>query len=99
MKRSVLSGLALVGSLTLAVVAFRHAPVASGASNAGATVVATPCADRGAWRMVMDDANIYWTDFDGGKVMKAPLSGGPATVLATGQPGPCGIAVDSTTVY
>ena len=34
-----------------------------------------------------------------GTVMKVPLTGGPATVLAAGQANPQGIVVDATSVY
>ncbi len=57
------------------------------------------CAEPGPWRVAMDGQNIYWTDFRAGKVLKAPLSGKEATVLASEQAGPCGITVRGGMVY
>jgi hypothetical protein len=48
--------------------------------------------------LAVDATNIYWTTSDG-NVMKAPISGGAATVLAAGQRSPWGIAVDAANVY
>jgi hypothetical protein len=48
----------------------------------------------------VDAANVYWTNnLANGTVMKAPLAGGPATVLASGQPSPAYIVVDANSVY
>lgn len=47
--------------------------------------------------MAVDSASIYWTGDE--NVSKAPISGGPVTVLASGQANPRGIAVDSENVY
>ena len=46
-----------------------------------------------------DAQNVYWTDLHAGTVSKAPLAGGPVTVLATGQGITGGIAVSPTSVY
>jgi hypothetical protein len=43
--------------------------------------------------------DVYWTDSGSGAVMRVPLEGGPATVLASGQSNPEGIAVIATSVY
>ncbi len=52
--------------------------------------------------LAVDATNIYWTIGDGspnGAVMKAPLSKGPSTLLATGQDYPFDVVVDATSVY
>jgi hypothetical protein len=47
-------------------------------------------------RLAVDATNVYWTTLS--TVMQAPIAGGSATTLASGQM-PQAIAVDSTTVY
>ena len=49
--------------------------------------------------MAIDSASVYWVDTNGGTIMKAPLTGGAATTLASGQGSPLVIAIDSTSVY
>jgi hypothetical protein len=54
--------------------------------------------------VAVDDAGVYWTNFDypsfdAGTVMSVPKSGGAAVVLATGQGSPGELAVDTTSVY
>lgn len=68
------------------------------ASDAGVTAVAT---DAGVEvRLAVDDTTVYWSDTSADRVMKAPLTGGPAVVVAdTGTPRPTAIAVDATYVY
>lgn len=46
-----------------------------------------------------DDTNVYWTDFDSGDVLTAPICGGAVVTLATGQKALTGIAVDANNVY
>jgi hypothetical protein len=49
--------------------------------------------------LATDAMFVYWADNGAGTVMKAPLAGGPPTMLASGQVNPQNIAVDATNVY
>jgi sugar lactone lactonase YvrE len=56
------------------------------------------------WDIAVDADNVYWTEQgsapNSGKVMKASkVDGSGATVLASGQSGPAGIAIDGSKVY
>ncbi len=44
-------------------------------------------------------STIYWTDYSTGRVVKAPLSGGAATIVASGQDGACAITADENNIY
>ncbi len=46
-----------------------------------------------------DESFVYWTNFEGGSLMKAPLSGGISTTLVTGQQGPQSLVVGAGQVY
>jgi hypothetical protein len=66
----------------------------------------TVLAERQAtpFRIVVDDAHIYWTNMGSdtsatGEVMRMPVGGGQPTVLATKQSQPIGIAADDTHIY
>jgi hypothetical protein len=48
--------------------------------------------------LAIDATNVYWTDY-GGEVLKAPLSGGTPSTLATGQGYINGFAIDSSNAY
>ena len=50
-------------------------------------------------RLAVDDTHLYFTDTDGGLVVRAPKNGGPTETIAQGQPRPVAIAVDETNVY
>ena len=49
--------------------------------------------------IVVDETNVFWTNQNGGTVMKVALAGGIPVTLASGQTYPQGIAIDSTNVY
>lgn len=55
--------------------------------------------------IAVDEAYVYWTNLGSletptdGSVMKVPLDGGPATILASGQYAASAIAVDADRVY
>jgi cysteine-rich repeat protein len=59
----------------------------------------TLASGQSAWNLAVDSTHVYWTNSNGGEVMKVPLGGGTPVVLASGQAGPRDIAVDSTHVY
>jgi hypothetical protein len=48
--------------------------------------------------VAVDASYVYWATIDG-TIAKAPLAGGGATVLVTGEGSPSGVAVGSTQVY
>jgi hypothetical protein len=50
--------------------------------------------------VAVDETSLFWTDWAGDRVMRTPLAGGPAEVVASsGTPGPWGIVVDATYAY
>jgi hypothetical protein len=51
------------------------------------------------WEIALDDAFVYWTDEDAGKVGRAPKAGGPAETVATTNVGVWALAVDDARVY
>lgn len=53
----------------------------------------------GSMRLVIQGTNVYWTESMSGKVRTAPLAGGAATDIATGQLNPTQIAADADGIY
>ena len=51
------------------------------------------------WDLAIDNGVVYWTNLNTQEVLRAPLAGGPASVLASGLGNLGGIAVDGTHVY
>jgi hypothetical protein len=49
--------------------------------------------------VAVDAANVFWVDEGDGRVMSIPKTGGPITVLASGQGAPCGIAARGGYLY
>lgn len=49
--------------------------------------------------IALDGTDVYWTDTNAGVVWRAPKAGGPATLLASGDPFAVSIAVDAMAVY
>lgn len=54
---------------------------------------------QGSYEVIVDGANIYYTDPATSSVLRVPLAGGQATTLATGQANPWRLAADGTYVY
>ncbi|RLB51812.1 MAG: hypothetical protein DRJ42_16180 [Deltaproteobacteria bacterium] len=71
-------------------------PTVGGSVNLLATV-----ARGGPWDLTFDDTFVYWADHhaDVGAIMRVPLGGGTAEVVAGGQDGPHGIALDGGVLY
>jgi hypothetical protein len=63
------------------------------------TLASTFYADNSSEPLVVDDVNVYWPEFEAGKVLMVPRSGGRVTTLASGRNGPRSVAVDSSYVY
>jgi hypothetical protein len=62
------------------------------------SILAPP--DGGPTFLALDEHNVYWTDSLNGRVMRAPLNGGPAVVLVDDPDNtPWGIAVNLGWVY
>ena len=57
------------------------------------------CGESGPLTVAFVGNKIYWTDYSAGTVVKAPLGGGSATVIASDQGGPCSITADGSNVY
>lgn len=76
----------------------RACPLA-GCPASGPTVLAS--APTAITRLALDDANVYFTEFDVGEVDMCPLSGCGATPIqvATGEFQPMGITVGNGTIY
>jgi hypothetical protein len=48
--------------------------------------------------IAVDGANVYFADYQGGAIMKVPIDGGSAVVVASGT-SPLGVALDDAYVY
>jgi hypothetical protein len=55
--------------------------------------------EHGTQDFALDDTNIYWVNYGGGAVQRAPLAGGTPTTIASGQSSPAAIAIDGTSIY
>jgi hypothetical protein len=63
-------------------------------------VVLTTTSGGGAYSMVVDSQNVYWTDFTSGTVCQVSNHGGSAQIIAmTAMASPTSIAVDTSYVY
>jgi len=49
--------------------------------------------------VAVDSSHIYWANYLGGTINEAPLAGGTATTLVTGQSDPVGVAVYGGRLY
>jgi hypothetical protein len=72
--------------------------VCSGGTCAPLTIASQQAGPAG---VKVDATSVYWVNVvvGSGAIMRAPLRGGSATVLATAQTASAGIAVDATSVY
>jgi hypothetical protein len=69
------------------------------AVDGGATTLVAPTPPAvGGGPVALDTTRVYWADMSG-SVYAAPLTGGTATLLATGQVNVVSIAVDESAVY
>ena len=75
---------------------------AGSAANDGGIVVLAEAVLHSARisSVAVDDAFVYWADGYNNRVLRTPLGGGPAAVLASsGTPDPYGLVVDSNYLY
>jgi hypothetical protein len=68
-------------------------------SDGGPPVTLSTTATIAPYGLAVGAMYVYWADNSAGTVMKAPLTGGSPTMLASGQVNPQNIAVDATNVY
>lgn len=77
---------------------YKTARAASGAT----TMLSSSAIANVPAQLALDSTYLYWTDTTIGTVSRVPIAGTSATapvVIATGQAGPTGIAVDANAVY
>jgi hypothetical protein len=86
---AVMAGSGTVGTEGVATVQVR-------CDSNGTVTLAT---QQGADYLAVDSANVYWTNYNDGSVMRAPVGGGTATTLASGQKFTLAITVDATRVF
>jgi hypothetical protein len=70
-----------------------------GCPDSGTTPVMIASGQSRPNAIAIDETDVYWTNRDGGTVMKAPKCGGPVTELASAQDTPTALALDATNVY
>ncbi len=68
--------------------------------DGGAAIVTTLASGMARpWGIAVDATDVYFTNLNGGTVMKVSKSGGDPIVIAANLSSPFGIAVDATNVY
>jgi hypothetical protein len=71
-----------------------------GACAGGACQPVTLASQQGLpWDIALDATHVYWTNPQGGSVMKIPKTGGQAVPIAMGQNSPYHLVLDATDVY
>jgi hypothetical protein len=55
--------------------------------------------DRNMGDFAVGATSVYWTEVQGGKVMRVPISGGTPETIASNEPRPFKVAVDAQSIY
>jgi hypothetical protein len=66
---------------------------------AGGTPTSLAADTNGAGAIALDDANVYWLNSKGGRLMKVAKAGGAPTAIDSGFVYPTALAVDASGVY